>query len=302
MSKNTILEYLKNLTIDSLNTEKKTPILIDSNAIVEDLVALLNDKKILSVPVHNKKTKQVIGMVDCLDLTQHLLVVMPEKKDLIDVKALEQSYRAINLKKVSEIMNVSSRDPYDPIFMGSPVSLLVPIFAGGVHRVATTNEEGDFKFTVSQSLVIKNILNFIEDDEVFGKKTLKELGLGQVKPVSVHGTDPVLNALHIIAKKGFSGVPVVDKEGVLIGNFSATDVKSFVQDHLPTYTQEMKFWLEDHAPQSLKPVTITHENTFFEVCQVLSKGIHRAWVVDKEHKVVGVVSYTDIFKLIRDHN
>lgn len=301
MSKNTIKEYTKNLTIDSLNTEKKTPILIDSNAIVEDLVSLLSEKKVLSVPVHDKKNKQIVGMVDCLDLTQHLLVVMPEKKDLIDVKALEQSYRAINLKKVSEIMNLSSRDPYEPVFMSDPVSVLVPIFASGVHRVATTDEKGDFKMLVSQSLVIKNILNFIEDDEVFGKKSLKDLGLGQVKPLSVHGTDPVLNALHIISK-GYSGVPVIDKGGVLIGNFSASDVKNFVHDQLPSYTQEIKFWLEDHSPNSLKPVTVTLENTFAEVCQVLSKGLHRVWVVDKENKVAGVVSYTDIFKLIRDHN
>jgi len=305
MTHNTVLEYLKNLKIESLFSESlgKTPIVIDSEALVEELVTLLRENHIQSVPVMTKKTKEVVGLVDCLDLVTLLLSVMPEKDQLSDPKALEMSFRAVNGKKVKEVCNLSGHNPYESVFIGDSIKTVIPYFAEGIHRVVAVDQHGDLKLTVSQSSVIHYILDFLQDDVVFGKKTLKDLGLAVDRVVGVKDTEKVVTVLKGIGKKGFSGVPVVDShKGTLVGNFSATDVRQFVQDHLLSFNMEIKKWLEVHSPESLKPVSVHNDATLYSVCKLLSNGLHRVWVVDVENKPIGLVSYTDIYQLFRDHN
>jgi len=111
-----------------------------------------------------------------------------------------------------------------------------------------------------------------------------------------------------INKPLLSAVPIIDNEGNLIANFSASNLKglrqhTFMSLLLPvlaylTIQPESKDFRRNLSRfKSIHPVTCTAE-TSFEVAveRMVSHRVHRLWVVD-DGKPIGVVSIGDVFKV-----
>jgi CBS-domain-containing membrane protein len=271
------------------------------------LTKLLSEKKLLSSAVicvdkKSKDYKKVIGIVDVFDILSTLISIMPEKKDLNDIDELERSYRAINGKNITSIMNKSGKNPFEPMLTFSPASTLIPMFAGGIHRVPVLDEKENLIVNVSQSLVVKYLHSMMQtkkDLKEFGKKTLKELFLGNVIVKSLNSSDTVIRAFKLMNKLGISAIPIVKDESI-VGNFSNSDVKGFCSESIPAFTQKIEYFLEKQATKSLSPVTCKAEDTFESVLAKLATGVHRVWVVDEKNRPISVVSMSDIFKVARD--
>lgn len=58
-----------------------------------------------------------------------------------------------------------------------------------------------------------------------GHKTAKELGWANLPVITVRPDTAAIEALALMADKGIAGVGVVSEEGVLIGNFSFSDLR-----------------------------------------------------------------------------
>lgn len=87
----------------------------------------------------------------------------------------------------------------------------------------------------------------------------------------------------------------------MIGTFSATDIKAC---RLP----ELQAWLPLSALEFTEKVTVneretvscTEEATMEEAVEkVVTRGVHRVWVVNHQGLLKGVVSLTDIIRSIR---
>jgi CBS domain-containing protein len=176
--------------------------------------------------------------------------------------------------------------------------MLVPIFSSKIHRAVVVGEDDKLIAPISQSDMIKFVADYFKTQK-FGKKTLGELNIINRNVFGVYDTDPVIRAFKIISTKGYSAVPILDKDLNLVGNLSASDIKGFAKDKLLAFTQEIRFFLQDHSKESLKPITVTEKSSLNECLNILSSGPHRVWVV-KDKKPIGVVSMTDIFVFIRD--
>jgi len=251
-----------------------------------------------------RKKKEIVGILDVLDIAAHVVNVKPENKLLKDKKSLEQSYRSINLAKVTEVANKSGKNPYEPIEINNKVSILVKLFASGIHRIPIL-KNGELQMSISQSSVIFALSDKLKVGSLkeMGKNSLKSLGLGQVSPHTVHGHSTVIYALTLISKNGFSALPVINSDGVLIGNFSASDLKSFTTEKFPCFADTIEDFLQTHSPNSLKPVSVSDTLSLYETVQILCGGkfvFHRVWITDSNGIPIGVVSFTDIFKAIRD--
>ncbi len=145
------------------------------------------------------------------------------------------------------------------------------------------------------------------------KISVKELMTKEV--ISVSSDTPLLDVAKIIAEHNFDGVPVVDKDGRLIGLVTEYDlINKTSAVHLPTLQVVLKnipLFKQDQAHfqeeiLSLKvgdimnkePLTLTETATFEEVIKIF-KEHHRVNpipVVDKDHKVVGVISRFDVLR------
>jgi CBS-domain-containing membrane protein len=294
-------EYLSEFTCEDIIKSKsnyKIVLVADSTSNVMKATSLLAEKKIHSMPVYDVKHQKVLGMIDYLDCVSYLVARFPEKnKDLNDVKLLDEALQNTMSANVVDVCNFSGRDPYQPLKFNEVATKVVPLFAAGFHRIPLLGEEGDLVMTISQSALINFLLPWIEKHEI-GKKTVDQLNLGLVAPATIKEDDFILSGLLAIYDKNVNAVGVVSSNGSLIGNFSATDITSFNKDHLPTFTFEAKLWLETHAPKSLSPVTATSDCTFYDVCRQLTSGPNRVWIVDGDKKPTGVISQTNVFKVL----
>lgn len=92
-----------------------------------------------------------------------------------------------------------------------------------VHRVPIVDSSGSLSTIITQSHVVK-ILSDNIDIFPFSMKKLKELGLGTKNVYSVSENEPAIEAFKIIQSQKISAVAVVDANGTLIGNISASDL------------------------------------------------------------------------------
>lgn len=141
---------------------------------------------------------------------------------------------------------------------------------------------------------------------------IKEIMTKEV--VSVSPQDNVLEALRILSKMQISGLPVMDKEGKLVGMFTEKEVLSFI---LPSYIEKVGKFIYEENPKSTKRkfselskiqvsqimrkdvVTTSEETTLCEAARVmLTQKARRIPVLDKSGKVVGISARQDILKAL----
>ena len=131
----------------------------------------------------------------------------------------------------------------------------------------------------------------------------------------------VLDVARIFAEKKFNGLPVVDKEKHLVGlvtEYNLITAETLL--HLPTLEKISKSAesplkdLEFLSAQVKKttelkveeimekdPITLLFDDTFEKALEVLNQHhrVNPIPVVDKENKLVGVVSRYDLLKLLK---
>jgi hypothetical protein len=95
--------------------------------------------------------------------------------------------RALALKTVSEIVDLSGRDPLVTLNCHNTVSMAAQLMAGGIHRTPVVDDEDKCLFTFSQSDVIRMLAEHINMGKLaaLGGMSLERLGLGQQGVVQV---------------------------------------------------------------------------------------------------------------------
>lgn len=272
---------------------------------VEAAIKVLGNAKILGVPVVDAKTEEVVGMCDILDIVKFVISVAPDDIQLKadELRSLEISGRAMAWKELGEVVNSSGRDPYIPVYEENPFSMVVEIFANGIHRTPLVNKENKVIGMCSQSSVLALLADNLHMGELkqVGERQISDLGLGVSPVTSVKEEETVLTALHKLDAKAYSALAVVDSTGKLSGNFSASDMRGMFVEHFPSFLQPVHEFLDAHSPGSNSPQVVMKDATLLDTVKMLRDNkLHRVWVVDADYKPAGVVSLTDIMRLIRD--
>lgn len=121
-------------------------------------------------------------------------------------------------------------------------------------------------------------------------------------------------AMEILFKRKVSGLPVVDKEGKLLGMFTEKNILSYL---LPSYIEKVGRFVYEENPKATKKklaelcslkvgqlmrkevVTATEDMALCEVARImLTQKARRVPVVDKENKVIGIIAREDILKAL----
>lgn len=140
-------------------------------------------------------------------------------------------------------------------------------------------------------------------------------------PVTINPEASVLEVVKILALKHFNGLPVVDKNGDLVGlvteynlitaeailNIPALEKLSKTPD---ISTNDIQY-LADHMKKAAqlrvadvmekKPITIRYDATFEQALELMNMHhrVNPIPVVDEGGKLVGVVSRYDMLKLLK---
>ncbi|CDY36548.1 BnaA06g10010D [Brassica napus] len=172
-----------------------------------------------------------------------------------------------------------------------------------------------------QMLTQMDLLRFLRDHHFDDLKDVLSRSISDLRAVNesvyaVTASTSVSNAIKSMKAALLNAVPIVHAPDVaeedhlqlingrhrkVIGTFSATDIKAC---RLP----ELQAWLPLSALEFTEKVTgneretvsCTEEATMEEAIEkVVTRGVHRVWVVDQQGLLKGVVSLTDIIRSIR---
>lgn len=155
---------------------------------------------------------------------------------------------------------------------------------------------------ITQTDILGFLIENIAKLNGMGQQTPKDLGFaGKDQMIQVDGySTSVYYVLKLIHDKEISGLPLVNKEGKLIGNFSASDMKAVSEAwefkflNLPV----MSYLRFTHQKEPV-PIFCSIDTTLETILSTMSRHqIHRIYVVDSEMKPIDVVSMCDVVRLL----
>lgn len=122
-------------------------------------------------------------------------------------------------------------------------------------------------------------------------------------PAVVFPHQPLLEAVAMMADRGFRHVPVTDGEGHLVGMVSDGDVRTALGDPTEALRSERSEIDEMRVSSVMtRPAeSIPDEASLADAAERLARGsIGALPVVDRTDRVVGIVSYTDLVRALLD--
>jgi CBS domain-containing protein len=270
------------------------------NEEVTDLLKRLSDAHVLSAVVVDDQRPGVWGFVDVLDLLHCVVSVTSESKDITkeSLRNVKWEGQCFGRQMSGMLVNISRSNPYETVSMDTPLMDAVKILSIDNHRVAVTEKERVLNI-LSQS----DIVNFLATRGVYvGSKMMQpivEAGLAPLGVASVLDTVNVLDCIKFMAQHKLSAVPVVDKEGKIVSNFSASDLLGLNENNFQYLQHSVKDFLHKMHGFPKPPVTCTTTDTLESVLlRMVVHKVHRVYVVPPTMKPSGVISMTDIMQVL----
>ncbi len=148
------------------------------------------------------------------------------------------------------------------------------------------------------------------------KKTVADIMTND--PILVTPNTPLQEAIHILAEKKISGLPVVDETGKLVGVISESDLmwqESGIEpppyimflDSVIYLKNPARYNKEIHKAlgqtvgevMSDRPIAVNSNKTVPEAARIMhDKKVRRLPVVDDSSKVIGIVTQGDVIKMM----
>jgi len=127
--------------------------------------------------------------------------------------------------------------------------------------------------------------------------------------LSLNKFDDISNAVKLLAEKNISGLPVVDRENRVVGIISEADVVSMIGSRRAHTFKEILRSIVGHPLPERKmghlvgdimtspAITVTPDTEISEAVRLMDgRRIRRLPVVDKDQRLVGLISRSDIVK------
>nr|XP_023879515.1 SNF1-related protein kinase regulatory subunit gamma-like PV42a [Quercus suber] len=284
----------------------------------------------------NKQTgavrKHYIGVVTMLDILAH--IAGDDQMDGGDVFDLDQKMAVPVSSIIGHCLEGLSLWTLNP---NTSMLDCMEVFSKGIHRALVPLDShmeniSGVELVESASsyrmLTQMDLLRFLKEHEsdIEGiiSRPLSELGAVTENVYAIIDRTKVIEAIKCMRATLLNAVPIVTASNdheedhkqlvngrgrKLIGTFSATDLKgsllATLQSWLPLsaldfteYVSKGPLYASSDSPRQL--VTCLPESSLSEVIdKAVTKHVHRVWVVDQQGLLVGLVSLTDIIRVIR---
>jgi len=285
---------------------------VEDDDILLTLMEKMKKHNITSLPVRDTKTKRFVGIVDVLDLATFAIT----KFSTVQTQAYEayQQMESFAKTKVKYLLDLSGRNKWTTLNERRPFSELVKALSDRhTHRVGIVNDRNEVVGLVSQSAVVRYFYAIRKSlDEglkaVLAEKVEDWYHIHQQKLYAISYNDHVYDAFRKIWELQVSGLAVVDENGHLVANISASDIKrtryypiigQMVKDLYKPIKEFLRipepgkpFKKKDHVP------FFVHKGETMEKALeiIVENNIHRVFVVDNHRKPIAVISLCDILR------
>ncbi|XP_030968064.1 LOW QUALITY PROTEIN: SNF1-related protein kinase regulatory subunit gamma-like PV42a [Quercus lobata] len=276
--------------------------------------------------------KHYIGMVTMLDILAH--ISGDDQMDGGDVFDLDQKMAVPVSSIIGHCLEGLSLWTLSP---NTSMLDCMEVFSKGIHRALvpldshmanTSGVELVESASSYRMLTQMDLLRFLKEHEsdIEGiiSRPLSELGAVTENVYAITDRTKVIEAIKCMRATMLNAVPIVTASNAheedhkqlingrgrkLIGTFSSTDLRgsllATLQSWLPLsaldfteYVSKGPLYASSDSPRQL--VTCLPESSLTEVIdKAVTKHVHRVWVVDQQGLLVGLVSLTDIIRVIR---
>lgn len=288
-----------------INWKRKRLVLIGEDRLVERALSRINSHNIHSIPVVSASGKGVIGTIDILDII-HALIAAIDKNATSSIQ--QTMRREFMNQKVANLLSKKSYVISNQANLYSAVRCMLeyqqdrfvvvnrPI-EGDVAQFTQPEMDVDGIFTLSDVLkfLVSNSM-LMRKEELFNK-SIRELGLGKNEPKKFHYKKCVADAFREIGRLCSDGLAIVDDNGVLVGNLSASDLKGVTRNNCPILNNTVEDFLNRDQKRGWweRPFCLDlNDSLYHTVHQFVSTGIHRAYIVDQQGHPIGEVNHRDI--------
>jgi len=288
---------LATTTAGTLVAEKTYTFTVLSTDSLETVLGKLCVHDLLSLPVQDPKTHQLMGMVSIIDL----LIFIAWGPYFESGEFNEEKVTTLRQleRPVSQVLGltVESRSLF-VVEPEMPLTTLLKPFSSGLHRVLVPQKD-DFGRTAHRVLSQSDVVSYIykhrnEVKDLFSKK-LSELGITPKSVVAISSSSSALDGFKNMTCEKVPAVAIVDDKGKLVGNLSASDLRGMSSKRLKEAINPVLEFLSSNNGFVRKPVTISLDDTLETAYhRVVNEGLHRLWVVDSQEKPVGCLSLTNL--------
>jgi CBS domain-containing protein len=274
-------------------------------------VDILLDKRLQSLPLYSKNSKRFECFLELSEIVYFASKVMRETElipgqptGFLSILAADER---VEKAKCRDLVHQLPGNAYLDVVEDTKLRDVLATMVKSdfiLQRIPVVEKSKDRKLKgiLSQSRIVHEVYNRVASMS-FAEKTVKDLFGSQYERsdvISVGLHDSVKTALDLIQARRVSGLAIVNSDGRLVGNFSASDVKRYIIDLTRLISTTMESFIDTvEKPEGLSyPVSVTLSTTLEEVlAKVDMVGVHRVFVVDNSGKPIGVISTKDLVRL-----
>lgn len=305
-------EFLKNLPAMVLvldNWVKSRLVLIGDLQPLDKALQRMNRHRIISVPVLDESTRQIRGVLDVQDVIHYL-------SDLLE-QPLNQALNLrwdFSVKDCGSLLDIAKK----PFIFSNQSNLwdILQYLAKGQERALVvdkptephelTSEEGD----VVGMIVQMDFIRFLSQHNAWLRMHPKfDVPLNQAmdlnnlseKVVTITPNDFTYLAFRRMNESNVRGVAVVDDEGRIIANLSASNIRGISRRNF----QVLRFPLGEFLRRDRRvgwwqtPIYVKATDPFGLVFfQFAATGLHRLYILDNNNKPTHVIVPADILKTL----
>lgn len=300
---------MSSFTAGDLCVDQDKVVVLKEDMTVEEGLHLLTEANILSAPICTSDGRWV-GLVDHLDILFWAMKVstapIASKSDASSEDITKDTVGTVMARMHEfsfaqlgdDISNLSQLNPFRTVKRSAPLDDLLAIFGDGAHRVVVTDEEGTPIHILTQSRVLKHLNNYPDRLGGSRNKSLKELGL--ISPVvSCKRSELAVTAFRRMMQHRVSALAVTEEDGELVGNISSTDIKLMRQFQYDALLDSVEDYLKVSRPLGGSLVACTDVCTLADaVRQMVERHVHRVYVVDEAKKAIGIVTLSDVLRIV----
>lgn len=242
-----------------------------------------------------------------LDIVSFAVSLIDYEKS-IDGNSLFENSQKMLTRQVKHIVDMSQTNPVCQVKASSPLIETMGVFQKGIHRVGVIGEKGNIVNILSQTDVIRFLYTEMENFLSIFDCTVEEMKLGNYSPITINQDEVTIKALKLLHSKKISALGVVDDNGILVGNLSASDLKGAVttdndsgSDPLGSLLLPVLSFLKQGGMSYFPVATCTKKSKLSVIiANIISSRIHRLWIVDKIGRPIGIITLTDIMKALME--
>jgi len=282
-------------TISHLLDNKAPCVTIDNKHTIGQTIKLLHEKKIRSVPVIDDETKKCLGSVNVLDIACFIAHLDVGEEEILGATIFYFD------KNITEVLDFFKTDYFMPMSPNYALSLAVQTFCRIAHCIPITDTSGKITNVLSQSDVVrfvsKNVSLFFGSN---ASRVPSQFGFvkGLKATLKVDSKSMVLKAITTLYENKVTALAIVNDDGTLLGNFSASDLGTLTVENFSTKIKEPVSKFIDVEKQEV--IAVSESTSMGDIVKILAdKKIHRVWIIDAEERPVGLVSLSDIMKFLR---